>query len=379
MSDRGSGHSQGGGADPEAAPKWIEALIASQTASLSSAISKQLSSFLSSKDIDNPAPKRPMPIEEVPSPKKSTSRPRSEEDEDDEFDAKFSHLFSSGVCEPRPPLEESDYGNEIDSAGASGFYIADSDGEASQDDDLVDILDKVPNWDTGSSITSFIKNKIDVPLPEEMLKQLNEDYMPNEDLQAYFLPPKMPPRLFNALARMKSKGTYKTEKALYTAQSHLFTIAKPLVVALVELKPLGSPVSKARELMSISLHGMYSVSLGISRARRENVRFLFKDALAEVLYSYVPSHMSLFGGSSFTAQVEKAAKEAKLDFTWSARNKRSYHPFRSSQQGFQNSRGSGRYFGRFPPRGRKTGSRGRSSTYRGDSGRPKGASGKSKE
>ena len=208
MSDRGGGHSQGGGADPEAAPKWIEALIASQTASLSSAISKQLSSFLSSKDTDNPAPKRPMPIEEVPSPKKSTSRPRSEEDEDDEFDAKFSHLFSSGVCERRPPLEESDYGNEIDSAGASGFYIADSDGEASQDDDLVDILDKVPNWDTGSSITSFIKNKIDVPLPEEMLKQLNEDYMPNEDLQAYFLPPKMPPCLFNALARMKFKGAY---------------------------------------------------------------------------------------------------------------------------------------------------------------------------
>ena len=221
MSDRGSGHSQGGGADPEAAPKWIEALIASQTASLSSAISKQLSSFLSSKDIDNPAPKRPMPIEEVPSPKKSTSRPRSEEDEDDEFDAKFSHLFSSGVCEPRPPLEGSDDGDDMESAGASGFYIPDSDGEASQDDDLVDVLDKVPNWDRVSSITNFIKNKVDVPLPEEMLKQLDEDYMPNEDLQAYFLPPKMPTRLFNVVSRLKSKGAFKTEmpSTLYSPSS----------------------------------------------------------------------------------------------------------------------------------------------------------------
>ena len=253
------------------------------------------------------------------------------------------------------------------------------DGEASQDDDLVDVLEKVPNWDTGSSITNFISNKIDVPLPDEMLKKLDEDYMPKEEMQAYFVPPKMPPRLFSAISRMKSKGALKTERALYNAQTQLFTVAKPLVAALLELKPLGSPVSHARELMSLSLHGMYSVSLGISRARRENVRFLFKDALAEVLFSYAPSHASIFGGSSFTAQVEKASKEAKLDFTWSNKSRRSYRPFRSSPQGFQGSRGANKFFNRYPSRGRKTGNRGRSTTIGRDSGRSKGNPTKSTE
>ena len=75
-------HAQGGGADPEAAPKWVEALITAQTASLSSVISEQLSSFLSTKEPKNPAPKRPTPIIDVPSPKKSASRPRGKSEDE---------------------------------------------------------------------------------------------------------------------------------------------------------------------------------------------------------------------------------------------------------------------------------------------------------
>ena len=118
----------------------------------------------------------------------------------------------------------------------------------------------------------------------------------------------------------------------------------------MDLKPLGDPVSKAREKLSISLQGLYSVSLRISRARRENVRFLFKFALAEALYAYDPTHSSLFGGTSFSSQVEKAAKEAKLDLTWSKPKPKSYsqsfQPFHVyGQRGFQN-RGRGRGRGR---------------------------------
>ena len=114
---------------------------------------------------------------------------------------------------------------------------------------------------------------------------------------------------------------------MYNAQKELFITAKPLLSALMDLKPLGEPVSKAREKLSISLQGIYSVSLRISRARRENVRFLFKFALAEVLYSFDPSHSSLFGGSSFSSQVEKAAKEPKLDLTLSKSKTKSYNSF----------------------------------------------------
>ena len=132
---------------------------------------------------------------------------------------------------------------------------------------------------------------------------------------------------------MRGKNALKTEQALYSAQSEIFIVTKPLIEALKELKPLGPQVSKARELLSISLHGYFSVSLKISKARRTNVRFLFKEALAEVLYTYPPNHVSLFGGEDFSSQVEKAAKEAKLDLSWSAKPKKK-QPFRPQNKGF---------------------------------------------
>ena len=93
-------------------------------------------------------------------------------------------------------------------------------------------------------------------------------------------PPKMPPRLFKRINKMSNKNAVATERALYKAQEQQLTIAKPLISALVELKHLGNAVSEAREKMSISLHGIFSVSLQIFHARRNNIiRFLFKEAL----------------------------------------------------------------------------------------------------
>ena len=172
-----------------------------------------------------------------------------------------------------------------------------------------------------------------------MLKQISDTYIPNESIQEFFSPPKMPHRLYKSMSRMKRKNTIKTEQTLYSAQSEIFMVSKPLITALVELKPLGSQVSKARELMSISLQGLYSVSLKISKARRENVRFLFKEALAEVLYTYAPNHVSIFGGDSFSSQIELAAKEAKLDLSWSSYKPKKKLPFRkTAHQGFGNQR-----------------------------------------
>ena len=208
-----------------------------------------------------------------------------------------------------------------------------SDGE-SIDGDLCQILEKNSNWSNSSSIRRFIENSIDRPIPEDMLKSISESYCPKEEMQEFFIPPKMPRRLYKAMSRMRGKNALKTEQALYSAQSEIFIVAKPLIEALKELKPIGPQVSKARELMSISLHGYFSVSLKISKARRTNVRFLFKEALAEVLYTYPPNHVSLFGGVDFSSQVEKAAKEAKLDLSWSAKPKKK-QPFRAPNKGFQ--------------------------------------------
>ena len=140
---------------------------------------------------------------------------------------------------------------------------------------------------------------------------------------------------------MSNKNAIATERALYKAQEQQFTIAKPLISALIDLKPFGKAVSEAREKMSITLHGIFSVSLQISHARRSNIRFLFKEALADALFSHDPNHTSLFGGTDFSSQVEKAVKEAKLDFSWSKSkvNKQSFH-----KPGFSGSNNAAKYF-----------------------------------
>ena len=86
----------------------------------------------------------------------------------------------------------------------------------------------------------------------------------------------MPRRIYKAISRMRGKNALKTEQALYSAQSEISIVTKPIIEALKELKPLGPQVSKSRELLSIYLHGYFSVSLKISKARRSNVRFYLK-------------------------------------------------------------------------------------------------------
>ena len=347
----------------EKPPKWLKSLLDHQTESLKSVINDALNT---SNKSPNPSPKR-RKVHSNTSKSKS-SKPKKSHDDEDDFDQRFGHLIGPDVNNDKDDnnndKDDDDEGeieefsdSQIDEDHSeSEHYMEEEEDELNDsfDKDLVEILDKVPNWDPTSSLKKFISKTCDHSLPEEIIKKINDEYVPKEDLVEFFTPPKMPSRLINSISRMKSKNAIKTEKSLYNAQKELFVTAKPLLSALMDLKPLGDPVSKAREKLSISLQGIYSVSLRISRARRENVRFLFKFALAEALYAYDPTHSSLFGGSSFSAQVEKAAKEAKLDLAWSKTKPKNYsqsfQPFHAyNQRGFQyRGRGRGRGRGRYP-------------------------------
>ena len=313
----------------------LESLITKQTASISS-LTEKLSSYINDSS-DPPLAKRPKPSEDSSQPDKSD--PPSKSDSDEEFDRRYGHLFGTNVNDDGSSEEEESDDNVDDDIGTEdnnnniNLEVV-SDGE-SIDEDLLEILDKNPNWQNSSSIRKFIEKTIDRPLPDDMLKNISETYCPKENMQEFFVAPKMPRRLYKAMSRMRGKNALRTEQALYSAQSELFIVTKPIIEALKELKPLGPQVSKSRELLSISLHGYYSVSLKISKARRSNVRFLFKEALADVLFTYPPNHVSLFGGVDFSSQIEKAAKEAKLDFSWSKpKKKQSFRP--QSSKGFPN-------------------------------------------
>ena len=323
-------------------PNWLAKLLKDNTDAMAK-LTKQnekMASIIEEKLKENESeepPTKKHKSHEVPLPHdESQSYPQPpEEDSEDEFESRYGHLIGTHING-----DDSDPGEE--NQGKDDDNDNDNDSVASVDEDLVDLLEKVPNWDTSSSIKKFISNSIDRPLPDAVLKQLNEDFTPKADVMEFFKAPEMPPKLFKDISKMKSKGAIKTEKALFNAQTELFIVAKPILAALIELRELGCAVKKSREILSVSLRGIYSVSLRISTARRENVRFLFKEALAESLFSYLPNHSQLFGGTSFSSQLEKAAKEAKINISWS-KPKQFNNNFRNSQ-GFQYSRGAGRFF-----------------------------------
>ena len=302
--------------------------------------------------------KRPKPSGFNPQPQKK-SRPSGHSDSDDEFDNRYGHLFADNVCDPKEDQDHDIEDSSPDLSNDLNNNEVHSEGEESVDEDLIEVLNKVPNWSASSSIRKFIAKTIDRPLPEEMIKTLNEDYIPSPDLEEFFTPPKMPKRLYRAISRMKSKCALKTEQNLYSTQLELFVIAKPLVAALIDLKPLGTSVSQARELLSITLQGQYSISLKISKARRENVRFLFKESLADSLFNFAPNHISLFGGTDFASQVKKAVEESKVDFSWIKNKKKPFQ--QSTSQGFQG-RGANKFFNRRQGRGSFNNAKGNASS-----------------
>ena len=339
----------------EQPPKWLESLLDKQSHKIASLLVQQLK------------PNNPSGSGLQTTPKKSS--PPRVETEDEEFDRRFVKFIGLNVNkDDSDNVDAQDCNSDnLSVSDENENYLHDNeyllndedDDNVSVDNDLVEINAKEINWDVSSSIENYVSTNADKQLSDELIRQLSEDFVPKDDLQPFFNPQKMPQRLLRIITRMSSKSAIKTEKGLFAAQNQLLTIAKPLISALIELKPLGPNVSKARELMSVTLGGIFSVNLAIARARRDNVRFLFKNSLADVLFTYDPTHISLFGGTSFASQLEKASKEAKLDLSWSKKPD-TKQPFRG-HQGFYSQRGASRFLGRRQSRFRPYGGNNNSS------------------
>ena len=144
-------------------PKWlgkIEALIIKQTASMSTLTEKLTHIFEEESDnqddasSSNPPPaKRPKPTA-VPL---QMSSPPCLSDSEDEFDRRFGHLFGADLDEDESEVHENNTDNLLkncfgESEDENNNLEEVSDGEESIDNDLMQLLDKTPNWDTSSSI-----------------------------------------------------------------------------------------------------------------------------------------------------------------------------------------------------------------------------------
>ena len=194
-------------------PEWLEALIEKQTASITGAITQQLSSFMSDQASgsgdDNSVLKRSKcsNLDNVVPEKKART---VVEDECDDFDRRFGHLFNLDVNNNTNDSEGdgldlvSDNLEEVvDDAGTGATGTLDDEDNVSVDEDLVD-GSEAENWDLSSSIKQFLLSNVDKSLTDEFLQQISHSFIPKEKFIALFTAPKMPKRLFTVLHRMKS-------------------------------------------------------------------------------------------------------------------------------------------------------------------------------
>ena len=158
--------------------------------------------------------KRPNTEEGPPSKIAKTSKgslppkahgPPSHNEEDDEFDRRFGLLFNSNLDDLIPNNDDdhdnsndNDHDDSINADDNNNVVVEDNDDSESIDGDLVDILEKVPNFETSPSIKKLIIKCVDRPLPKQMLEDLSKDYTPSELFKNILFPLRCPLDSLNA-------------------------------------------------------------------------------------------------------------------------------------------------------------------------------------
>ena len=179
--------SSGSGQGDAAVPKWAQALIDSQKE-----LTSQLSAFVvatagtSGKESKSP-----------PSNNRKRKPSLPHDDDSDDFDSRFGHLFEHGVCDSNYDQDDGleldddqEDGNELeyDEEGEGGLEEEDDNtqedkseegGSEDEDEDLIESKGKTPNWKVSSAIKRFIVGVIDRPLPDAVQKQLEGEFIPN--------------------------------------------------------------------------------------------------------------------------------------------------------------------------------------------------------
>ena len=86
----------------------------------------------------------------------ATPPPHTSPDSDDEFDARYGHLFGHNINNEASDSEHHDPPDESRDHEQEGLdSVHQSDGEESVDEALVELVDKVPNWEPYSQLNKF--------------------------------------------------------------------------------------------------------------------------------------------------------------------------------------------------------------------------------
>ena len=90
-------------------------------------------------------------------------------DSDDYFDARFGHLIGDNINNEASDSEHHDLPDESRDLKQEGLdSVHQSDWEESVDEALVELVDKVPNWEPYSQLNKFISKLLIVPFQQKI-------------------------------------------------------------------------------------------------------------------------------------------------------------------------------------------------------------------
>ena len=277
-----------------------------------------------------------------------------------ESESDLEELIGSGACQTRDreesdsligsqksrPFEDSTL-HDLSSSGTSKDEAALSEPPVAEvGPDLPFASKSKVNFSPGQLVVDWARSHFeDIPSPRELIKILEEQYVPDESIKDLFSPIKQSDFILKGMLHKENKDSdsiyfdrHKTEKHLYTSQHLLGLSYAPLMDALTILASVPDS-GMARKLIGDGILAIASSRNEISYARRELCRKTVRLDIAPYLYSFKPTNTQLFGGESIEAQAKKAKEASKINFDFVYKKSKVVQNPQNKNSGFQNQKG----------------------------------------
>ena len=178
-----------------------------------------------------------------------------------------------------------------------------SDAAAVQDDLSFEIIgeDDNVNWVPHPKVLSWYQKVANKSLSDSILKEINDNYIPPEDISSSFSPAKFPAQIWQSIK--ESKFDYSKQKFLYNLQGHTYNAIKPLLSILPKINDdeIKSEITTAIQLLCVS-------NLEMNRFRRLLSAPYLKPELKSSFLKLPVTQGSLFG-EDFDKSSDKVLKE----------------------------------------------------------------------
>ena len=185
--------------------------------------------------------------------------------------------------------------------------------------------DSVPNWKPAPAVMAWLKEVRSREVPPQVLKEVNDNMVPQVELQPLFTPPDLPQAISDRLKNAPqsiSKVPKMVNDHLLRAQRELAVAYKPFIEllsfyfssqfkTLKEFIPEISHILESHKmLLSQSLALVVSSGIKISKARKDALRPIFKSEAAAVL-RHNPTAAQVLGSEDLAKLSEDASREKK--------------------------------------------------------------------